>query len=450
MTIKEEKLAEHAVIIGGGFAGLLTARVLADHFEKVTILERDSLDSAFDINNPRKGVPQGPMVHTLLSKGREIVEHFLPGFEEMLLKHGAVKADYTNDAIYIRYGKAMPRMKSNKFWYLCTKQMLDVCLRLAIKNISKIETIYDSDVTNLLINQNRINGVTFLKKGERDLTNLYANLIVDASGRTTLFPDWLKEANFEKPPTIDVEIDVQYTGRIYRSPNEFPDWHTLFLTGEPLTKKDCHIFEIEGDEMGRRWIFEVSGHHGDYPGKSESDFLKYVEALDHPIINEFVKKATPLTPCFSYKLSFAKRYLYEKMTKLPEGFIAIGDALCSHNCNYAQGMLTAALSAEFLNNLLSETNKNDLNKLNNIYFSKLSKIIDERWYSFNYEQFLNPDIKGEIPRILRIMNWYSDRLNKAACKNPEILKDQLLVYNGEIPPTALFKPYVLYNALLKF
>ena len=53
----------HAVVVGGGMAGLLTARVLVDHFERVTLVERDALpDSA----QHRKGVPQGHMLHVLL------------------------------------------------------------------------------------------------------------------------------------------------------------------------------------------------------------------------------------------------------------------------------------------------------------------------------------------------------------------------------------------------
>src|SRR5579862_5738472 len=61
---------QHAIVIGGSMAGLLAARVLSDHFERVTIIERDQL---IDDTQPRKGVPQGRHVHALLAGGAAIL-----------------------------------------------------------------------------------------------------------------------------------------------------------------------------------------------------------------------------------------------------------------------------------------------------------------------------------------------------------------------------------------
>lgn len=57
----------HAVVLGGSLAGLLAARILADHFDKVTILERDAY---FETTEVRKGIPQANHVHGLLLRGR--------------------------------------------------------------------------------------------------------------------------------------------------------------------------------------------------------------------------------------------------------------------------------------------------------------------------------------------------------------------------------------------
>ena len=45
----------HAAVIGGSLSGLLAARVLSNHFEKVTVLERDTLPNGPEF---RSGVPQ--------------------------------------------------------------------------------------------------------------------------------------------------------------------------------------------------------------------------------------------------------------------------------------------------------------------------------------------------------------------------------------------------------
>ncbi|MGB6296294.1 MAG: hypothetical protein WBF90_08920 [Rivularia sp. (in: cyanobacteria)] len=67
---------DKAVVIGGSIAGLLTARVLAESFESVTIIESDKLPLQPD---KRKGVPQSVQPHVLFTKGYRILEELFPG-----------------------------------------------------------------------------------------------------------------------------------------------------------------------------------------------------------------------------------------------------------------------------------------------------------------------------------------------------------------------------------
>src|SRR4051794_33242019 len=78
----------HAIVLGGSVAGLLAARVLSDHFERVTLIERDELMRRPE---PRKGVPQGNHLHALLARGRMTAEALLPGLSDELLAAGAFR-----------------------------------------------------------------------------------------------------------------------------------------------------------------------------------------------------------------------------------------------------------------------------------------------------------------------------------------------------------------------
>ena len=80
----------HAVVVGGGIAGLLAARVLVSHFEQVTLIERDALT---DSVQARKGAPQGRMLHAMLPRGQGIVEGLFPGYGHDLKAAGAVSAN---------------------------------------------------------------------------------------------------------------------------------------------------------------------------------------------------------------------------------------------------------------------------------------------------------------------------------------------------------------------
>ena len=61
-----------AIVIGASMAGLLAARVLSEHFDRVVIIERDSLPDSPDV---RGGVPQARHVHALLVQGQHLWDH---------------------------------------------------------------------------------------------------------------------------------------------------------------------------------------------------------------------------------------------------------------------------------------------------------------------------------------------------------------------------------------
>src|SRR5579863_43377 len=87
----------HAVVIGASMAGLLAARVLSDHFEQVTLIERDQLPREVVA---RKGVPQGQHLHALLAKGGDILTQLFPGLFESLTQDGAIRFTPADMKIY--------------------------------------------------------------------------------------------------------------------------------------------------------------------------------------------------------------------------------------------------------------------------------------------------------------------------------------------------------------
>lgn len=80
------RIGEHAVMIGGSMAGLLATRVLADAYERVTVLDRDTLPDGLE---GRRAVPQGRHAHGLLPHGQACLDALLPGFSAELVADGA-------------------------------------------------------------------------------------------------------------------------------------------------------------------------------------------------------------------------------------------------------------------------------------------------------------------------------------------------------------------------
>ena len=97
-----------AIVIGGSMAGLLAARVLADHFERVTVVERDRLPTGPE---PRKGLPQARHVHILLWRVQMILDQLFPGLQDELGQAGAPRMDWIGDARWYSFGGWAPRFQ---------------------------------------------------------------------------------------------------------------------------------------------------------------------------------------------------------------------------------------------------------------------------------------------------------------------------------------------------
>ncbi|HWT24151.1 MAG TPA: tryptophan 7-halogenase, partial [Solirubrobacteraceae bacterium] len=85
-AMSQQRIGEHAIVIGAGVAGLLAARGLSDAYERVTVIERDELPT---VGEGRKAVPQGRHAHVMLARGLGAIEELLPGITEELLAAAA-------------------------------------------------------------------------------------------------------------------------------------------------------------------------------------------------------------------------------------------------------------------------------------------------------------------------------------------------------------------------
>lgn len=90
-----------AVVIGGSVAGLSAARVLADAFAEVVVLERDQLPAK---PVARRGTPQTSHPHALLEAGRSTLADLIPGFGEEVLAEGGLLIDSGTDMEHFDQG----------------------------------------------------------------------------------------------------------------------------------------------------------------------------------------------------------------------------------------------------------------------------------------------------------------------------------------------------------
>ncbi|WP_155893880.1 FAD-dependent oxidoreductase [Cystobacter fuscus] len=345
----------HAVVIGASVTGLSTARVLADHFERVTVLDQDALP---DSPVPRRGVPQASHVHNLMARGCQIFERLFPGLIAELESHGALTFDYGENTRILFQGQLLPRFRSGVRSVASSRALLEWCLQGRLRALPQLTVRTGTSVSRLQGERGgRIRGVV-LKEGASTDTEqvLEADLVVDASGRGSHAPQWLQALGRALPPEQLIRPGLAYATRWYRVPpnrqvERLGDWVIIGTSPEfPARPYSGAVCRVEGEQM----IVTLLGA-GNHPMPTDdTDFLALARELPLPAIAELIQDAEPLSPIHTFRGARNRWRHYERVAHWPEGFVVLGDAACVFNPAYGQGMTVAGLSALLLDACLRE------------------------------------------------------------------------------------------------
>ncbi|MBX9257781.1 FAD-dependent monooxygenase [Desmonostoc muscorum CCALA 125] len=444
-TIRQPK---QAVVIGGSIAGLLAAKVLTKYFERVTVIERDNFTPEAE---HRHGVPQSPHVHTLLKRGLQSLEELFPGIEAQLADSGASAIDWGNDLPWLGFAGWAPRFNSGLITHTCSRNLLEQTIRSRLAAEDNLVFMQEGQVISLLSSSDRssVTGVRvrFRNQPETDLT---ADLVVDASGRNSPAAQWLEAMGYAAPQETVINSFLGYASCWYQPPANLQyDWQCLYVTVQPPNNnRGGVIYKVEGN----RWILTLIGVGKDYPPTDKDGFLDFARSLRSPIIYEAIKDAQPLSSIYGYRRTENRLRHYEKLKRLPEGFVLVGDAVCAFNPVYGQGMTVAALDAltldQCLNQQLSKHSDGNLIGLSRHFQKQLNKVIGVPWLMTTGEDLRWHTTEGGQPDFIsRLMQRYLDQVLLLQTENAEIHKTFLEVIHMLKPPTAFFQPSISTKVL---
>jgi 2-polyprenyl-6-methoxyphenol hydroxylase-like FAD-dependent oxidoreductase len=430
--------AKHALVIGGSVAGLFAARVLSDNFEQVTILERDPVR---DVPESRKGQPQTVHLHGLLAQGLDIIKRFFPGIEDSLLDGGALLGDIAEKIRWHQFGGYKIQFPSRLIGITMSRPFLEWHIRQRVLALPNVTLRSACAVQGLLTtpDQKQVTGVQLIDRLSGDQTqSLAADLVIDASGRGSSAPKWLEELGYAKPPEEEVKIKFGYATRIYRRDPQ--DQFSVMISAEPPTgKRGTYLFPIEGD----RWIVTAGGYLGDYPPTDEAGFLEFVRGLAAPDIYNIISRAEPLSEIHAYKYPASLRRHYEMLRSFPEGYLVLGDAIASFNPIYGQGMTSAAMQAQALDDILKK--RSSLQGFWRPFFQQAAKVVNIPWQLAVGEDFRYPETEGRKSILTDILNRYVLRVHTATHYDSVVYAQFLRVMNLMDPPMSLFSPKIIWR-----
>ncbi|MFJ4471769.1 FAD-dependent oxidoreductase [Streptomyces sp. NPDC089424] len=426
--------------MGGSIAGLLAAHVLAGHADRVTVVERDRFP---DGTKERPGVPQGRHPHVLLEGGQVALESLLPGFLAELRAAGAPRVGMPSDLVLWQDGRWFRRSPATTHIYTGSRGQLEELVRGRVLANPVIDVVAGAEAVGLLGDASRVGGVLLRDRSgdaRAEPRPLKADLVVDASGSGTKAPRWLAAIGAEAPHEETIDTGLAYASRVYRGRSGVLDGETLGYYVYPAPDQ-VHAGGALPLEDGSHLVI-VSGLRGDEPPTGEHEFVMYTKRLPHPLLHRWLDDAEPLSPAFGYRRTANVRRRYDLPGRRPAGFLATGDALCTFNPIYGQGMAVAAMGAVALRDALADPRRTPTTR--RVHRALLSASRQAWDISAGADRAMPGAVGNAVAGgpADRVAGWYLGRVQERAPGDPSVGRAFRSVLTLSAPVTALFAPPV--------
>ncbi|MCX4091586.1 FAD-dependent oxidoreductase [Nocardia sp. alder85J] len=422
----------HAVVLGAGVAGLLMARVLSERFSRVTVLDRDTVHGV----GPRRGVPQARHIHGLLDRGRTSIEQLLPGFTADMATRGATISEVLVETRWYAGGLRVAPTATGVTSVLATRPVLESVLRQRVLARPGIRLRECAAARGLLGDARRVTGVRVGVGGET--VTVPADLVVDATGRASRAPEWLLDLGARPPHEERREVDLGYTSRLYRHRPGQLGGHNAVVVATGADGRGGGAIRVEGD----RWQLTLTGMLGDHPPTDSRGFAEFAASLPTPDLSDIIAAGEPLEDAVPHRFRSSVRRRFDRLTA-PAGFLVAGDALCSFNPLYAQGMTVAAQQALALRDCLPA---DDID-LPSRFYAAATECVTAAWQLASTADLAHAGVPGSRTLRTRLTNAYTARAHRAAHIDPQVARTFLRVVNLVDPPAALLRPRLAHRIM---
>ena len=425
------KLGEQAVVCGAGMGGLLAARVLSEFYGTVTVVERDNLPAAAD---QRRGVPQGRHFHVLWSRGAEELARLFPGIHDDLIAAGAEVCDDGDlSRVSIRLaGHELSR--GGKFsdpssvkLHLLSRPLLESHVRQRVRAIDNVEILDGHDfVDPIAPNSHLVTGANIVDRDSGAKRELNADLLVDAMGRSARTPAFLDALGCGRPVAERSKTNANYTSLQMRIPEGIIKERMTFVVPEPK-KPTGGAFSVHEHDT---WIFTLTRLADNEPPNDLTGMIRMATQFAPPALLRALKRGEPIGEISVFRYPGAIWRRYDQMDRFPAGFLVFGDAICSTNPIYGQGMTVAALEATALRDCLADGN-GDLSRR---FFAATADHIGPMWASNQFNDLYMDSGDPDHAASKELLD-FREAVLSAAESSPALTEKLYRAMNLVDPPT---------------
>jgi 2-polyprenyl-6-methoxyphenol hydroxylase-like FAD-dependent oxidoreductase len=403
------------------------------------MIDRDDLP---EIPQHRRGVPHGRHLHALQPRGLQVMEELLPGLSKTLIEDGAMTGEGLAETRVLLSGQRFRQAPTGQDGLLFSRPFLEAHVRARVLALPQVRVLERCAIVGLTAADGgqTITGVRVVPDGG-DERRMYADLVIDATGRGSRAPMWLEQLGYRRPPEERMEIGLGYATRAFRlRPGALGSDVLVVHGGTPANPRSGFLAAIEGG----RHMATLGGILGDHPPTDLAGFRAFAESLIFPDIAEALVGAEPLDDGVSFRFPASVRRRYEQLRELPARLLAIGDAVCSFNPVYGQGMTVAAVEALALRRLLARHPVPDPAH----YYRRIARVVDVPWQIAVGADLAYPEVPGERTAQIRLINSYLPKLHAAAASDPSLGRAFLRVLGLMERPESLLRPDRVLRVLL--
>ncbi|WP_333762932.1 FAD-dependent oxidoreductase [Streptomyces sp. IBSBF 2390] len=429
------RVGERAVVLGGSMAGLLAARVLADSYDEVLVVERDTITGT---TTARKGVGQGRHVHGLLARGQQILDELFPGFTDEAVEAGVPTGDL-GELRWFFNGRRLSPGTTGLICVSATRPVLESRVRERVAALPGVVLLERHDIAGLVADDTRdtVTGVRVQSQepGAQERT-IEADLVVDATGRGSRTPLWLEDFGYERPDEERIRIDLSYTTRKFRLRDDAVLDGDLSINpvSSPSHRRGAFLSRIEGGLV----VVSLTGVLGDSAPADLPGFLEWTRTLPVSDIHDVIHDAEPVDDGAVFRYPASQRRRYERLSRFPNRFLVLGDAACSFNPVYGQGMTVAALEALVLREHLSRGEVDP-----RAFLADIAQVIEVPWQFSAGADLGYPEVEGERTPEWEASGAFMAALHAAAVVDGEVTATFMRVAGLVATPDALMSPDML-------
>ena len=433
-------MAEHAIVVGASVAGLVAAAVLAERFDRVIVVDRDDLPTAV---RHRDGVPQGRHGHILLPAGLRVLTELFPGIAGDLRARGAQIIPIPEIRFHIAGGNLAPDDARLEI-VGATRPLVEAVVRDRLRETPGIQVIAGHEARGLVTapdHRARVTGLRVREQGGPE-RSLDASLIVDASGRGSPSPRWLEELGYAPPVEERFGIGVHYATRLFsRRPDDLGGCRHVVATVPPDGRRGGFSVAVEDG----RCLITLVGVLGERPPTDLAGFVDYARTLETSDLHQLVDGATPVGDPAAGGFPAYLRRRYDGLRRFPDHYVVLGDAVCSFNPVYAQGMTMALREAKVLGEILDQ---HGLERVGPAFFRRTRPMIDAAWALATGADLGHPEVDGRRTLGSRILTTYLGRLFRVAHRDADVANAYMRIVSMVAPPLSLLHPRTVWRVLM--